>query len=238
MWGKNWGTMMWSSPSAAAAPTLGWIAMLLIVAVLACVAFWQIRRGRRWAARVLLLLPFLVPGAVNALSLPFVFTNGTPADATEVNANFEALSEGVNALEGSGNLITTTFDMNSFVDITPVGTRVPVSSFTLPPGNHLVTATLDAVVDGSGLCELVRSGSVTKLDVRNFSATLTPNFKPQQEILATFPVTLQAHVALGAEETVTLQCAASSTPTFSKLALQVRAARMTAHSVASLTVVP
>jgi hypothetical protein len=89
MWGQSWGQMIWGRTPAV--PALGaWGAILLGAVLLA----FGIRRLRGPRPRVLgalaLALAILLP--LSARALPFTFTNGTVADATQVNANFAALA--------------------------------------------------------------------------------------------------------------------------------------------------
>jgi hypothetical protein len=89
MWAKNWGQMVWGT--ALAVPGLGFWATLLLGALLALVAVRFLPRMRPWpTALVVVSFALLVPIAARAL--PFTFTNGTVADANQVNADFAAVS--------------------------------------------------------------------------------------------------------------------------------------------------
>jgi hypothetical protein len=74
--------------------------------------------------QVLGVLALLAPLSARALgSLPFLFANGTVADATQVNANFEALrAEGVSDAEtrvyGDGSAGALNIPINSILDWT------------------------------------------------------------------------------------------------------------------------
>lgn len=93
MWGEDWGSMIWTA-GALPVPMLSPFGLIGLAVLLACVG-WTIQRSRR-SAKVSVLM-VLVVGAVlplatfAAVSLPHVFVNGTVADATEVNANFQTL---------------------------------------------------------------------------------------------------------------------------------------------------
>lgn len=90
MWGEDWGNLTWGSVISAQVPLGAWALLLLgfLVGVFAVRA-----KGHRANAMVIALAIFVVPAvALTATgALPFTFSNGTPADADEVNANFEAL---------------------------------------------------------------------------------------------------------------------------------------------------
>jgi hypothetical protein len=67
--------------------------------ILLCVAFIflglrSVRARPRTYGLVALVLALAIPLSAKALSLPFTFTNGTVADATQVNADFAALANG------------------------------------------------------------------------------------------------------------------------------------------------
>jgi hypothetical protein len=89
MWGQSWGQMIWGRGPAV--PALGFWSAVLLGAVLAVIGTRYLRsvrpRGLGWIA---LMVAWLIPASVWAV--PFTFTNGTVADATQVNANFAALT--------------------------------------------------------------------------------------------------------------------------------------------------
>ena len=108
MWGLNWGQMVWGQAQAAAVPAVGFWGMILLAAALGA---WGVRRLRgprpRVVGTVALVLALLVP--ISARALPFTFTNGTVADATQVNANFAAVVAGQGlAPTASSNLVDLT----------------------------------------------------------------------------------------------------------------------------------
>jgi hypothetical protein len=90
MWGQNWGQLVWGK--AAAVPVLGWWGALLLGAVLGVLGVRFLRKvPPRTAAWFVMALALLIPLAA-AANLPFTFTNGTVADANQVNANFAAVN--------------------------------------------------------------------------------------------------------------------------------------------------
>jgi hypothetical protein len=88
MWGQHWDTMIWGR--AASVPALSWWGVLLLGAVLGGVGVQYLRKARpRTIGLTVLALALAIP--LSARALPFTFTNGTVADANQVNANFAAL---------------------------------------------------------------------------------------------------------------------------------------------------
>jgi hypothetical protein len=105
MWGQAWGTMIWGT--APPVPAMGTLSLVLLGGLLALVARHAIRRGASARGTALLAAVATVGVAWSALAqsggmLPFTFSNGTVADATQVNANFTFLGNAVNALETQG----------------------------------------------------------------------------------------------------------------------------------------
>ena len=98
-WGEDWGTLTWGA-AIAAVPSMGKLAVLVLVLALGGLAARFIQRGRAVASLLVigLTLPMLAPVA-NAQTVPHIFTDGTPALASEVNANFQALASAVNVLD-------------------------------------------------------------------------------------------------------------------------------------------
>lgn len=92
MWGlADWGSMVWGG--GAPVPLLGPIGLVSLVASFLVGMHWSVRRtGRGRALRLGVLGLVALPlSAAVAVTLPHTFTNGTVADATEVNANFATL---------------------------------------------------------------------------------------------------------------------------------------------------
>ena len=91
-WGENWGEMTWGVTSIPVPMLNGWGLLLLSVALLA-VASLTISKRRRARMTLVMLVALALPLAAYAatISLPNTFVNGTPANANEVNANFDTL---------------------------------------------------------------------------------------------------------------------------------------------------
>lgn len=97
MWGiDSWGMMIWGG--ATPVPLLGPVGLLLM-AMSFLVGGYMMQDRRRLGrfsavgATVLIVMPL---AAVATITLPNVFTNGSVADADEVNANFDTLATAVN----------------------------------------------------------------------------------------------------------------------------------------------
>jgi hypothetical protein len=87
MWGQNWGKMVWGSATPAV-PAIGLWGALVLGCLLGMMAVLLLRSARK-TGLVVSLLVFLVPLSALA-SVPFVFVNGTIANATQVNADVAA----------------------------------------------------------------------------------------------------------------------------------------------------
>lgn len=134
MWGlENWGEMVWGSP--AAVPLLGpvGIAALISSFLLGAYLVKNRKRFRSFATLVAVVLLVLPMAAIATISLPHVFTNGTVADADEVNANLDAL-----AVAASHRTIPRAFG-NGPVDGTDIG---PLASRVLNIDKALADTTL------------------------------------------------------------------------------------------------
>jgi hypothetical protein len=89
MWGQQWGQMIWGR--LATVPATSFWSLLILGALLGAVGVRFLRGPRpRRLAMFVLVFAVLIPITVRAV--PFTFTNGTVADATQVNANFAAVA--------------------------------------------------------------------------------------------------------------------------------------------------
>ena len=91
MWGEVWGTLVWRG--AAAVPFMGPGGWLLLGAVLGVVGWSMLGRHPRIAGASVAIALLAVPVVGIALTVPHAFTNGTVADADQVNANFQAVED-------------------------------------------------------------------------------------------------------------------------------------------------
>jgi hypothetical protein len=88
MWGTNWGLMIWGGLTAV--PAIGFWGAVMLAALLGVMGVRRLRGRSRVIGAGTLLLVLLLP--ISARAVPFTFTNGTVADATQVNANFAAVA--------------------------------------------------------------------------------------------------------------------------------------------------
>jgi len=88
-WGENWGSMIWGS--VAAVPSLEGVGVWLLVISLFGAAAWRLRRRSTHASLMLVLLPLLPLLMAPHYTNWHAFTNGSVADADDVNENFDTL---------------------------------------------------------------------------------------------------------------------------------------------------
>jgi Phage Tail Collar Domain len=100
MWGELWGSMIWG---VVAVPMTGPIGLAFLIGLLmgASVVLHR-RRLTRTAAACAVLAITVGPlmALADQVSLPHSFTNATPAEAGEVNANFAVLRDAFNQTAG------------------------------------------------------------------------------------------------------------------------------------------
>jgi hypothetical protein len=127
MWGQKWGQMVWGV--ATAAPAIGFGGSMVLGALL--LWFGQRFLARRERHRAIgiaaLALAFVLPLGAALASIPFAFTNGTVADAVQVNTNFNALDGRVSTLEAFGPAVGIQRSSFSYTAVTS-----PAPSMTLP----------------------------------------------------------------------------------------------------------
>jgi len=99
MWGSDhWGEMVWGG--AAAVPLLGPYGFVAM-GICFLVGAWIVHNRHRthWLAMMTATVLAIGPLVALAVTLPHTFSNGTVADADEVNANFSALATEVDAVD-------------------------------------------------------------------------------------------------------------------------------------------
>jgi hypothetical protein len=140
--------MIWGR-AAASVPALGFWGVLLLGAVLGAVGVRLLRGARPRALGVLALaLAIAIPLSAGAVTL-ITFTNGTVADANQVNANFAALTPvsgfnqmtlGFTAIGSQSDLFTPSFVAPRAMTCT-VSVETSVVASSAPVGTALVRAT-------------------------------------------------------------------------------------------------
>ena len=103
MWGEDWGTMIWGG--AASQVPIGPWALVALGFVLGICA---LKAKTHLAARLIpVLIAVLLPVLVVSTPALITFVNGTVADADEVNANFQALADAIDAAASSSLTVAT-----------------------------------------------------------------------------------------------------------------------------------
>lgn len=149
-WGENWGEMIWGS--VAAVPTLGWMGLVLLLALLLVTVFWKMKRVSLKAGvtlSVLLLVPFLMAPHIttwNGLTW-YTFISGEVADAGQVNQNFSALADTLDVTVPNSFANSGIADANE-VNANFEALRLAVDTFT----NDFAAATQATQTAGSNAC--------------------------------------------------------------------------------------
>jgi hypothetical protein len=116
-WGQeNWGAMVWGqSAPIAPVPGLGWLGLTVLTLGLAATTAWTLRKRRGIVGLPVLLVLLAVPLVVAAGTVADLntFVNGTPADADQVNANFDAVEAAVNDNDSRITTAQSTADSNA-----------------------------------------------------------------------------------------------------------------------------
>ena len=97
-WGENWGEMVWGP--AVSVPSVPAVGLFVLALALLTTAAWRLRARKALHSALAILVVPMLAGVLSSpahaqVSVPHTFTNGTPADADEVNANFEAVVDGI-----------------------------------------------------------------------------------------------------------------------------------------------
>jgi hypothetical protein len=108
----------------------------MLIVLLAAGAMVAIHRDRRAMAMTLLLLVSVVPitAYASSVTLPYSFTNGTIAEAPEVNANFEAVKTSVDDNDGRIGLLEAKFGTNTSLAVAGTGGTCTLGEVWLTAG--------------------------------------------------------------------------------------------------------
>jgi hypothetical protein len=137
MWGQSWGQLIWGR--AAAVPGVSFWGAMLLGAGLLLLGRRLLARGSGRAQTLMLAAhAFLLPLSSALAALPFSFTNGTVADANQVNSNFSALDTRVSALQAK--TVGAVGVQRAFFTYTAVTNPQPSMTLSLGPGVYTFVA--------------------------------------------------------------------------------------------------
>jgi hypothetical protein len=149
MWGQLWGAMIWGPRGAPTVPFAGPFGLAGVALALLAIGYYVIsgrRSGRSLSALCAVLLA-LAP--ITAWAVPFVFSNGTIANAGDVNANFADLEGRILRLTASS--------------VSSVTNVAPNQATTLLLGAHLLCALTEVSVIPSSTGSLTDTCRVSPL---------------------------------------------------------------------------
>jgi hypothetical protein len=109
MWSQRWGTMIWTTATAVPGLSLGALAVLALLLLVVGYRAGQRKPLPRWAPWVVGVAAVVFPLAAawaTPITLPYIFANGTPADATQVNADFSTVVDAINGLKKETSVVT------------------------------------------------------------------------------------------------------------------------------------
>lgn len=146
MWGQSWGQMIWGSHATAVPAVPGGI-LLLLAGLLLFVGYRVGRRRHapRWMALAIglgvALVPIAIVHATSTFGVPISFTNGTVADANQVNQNFSAVATEINSLRNQTSVLTDCdFRARSSTQLVQCGSGQGGASLAAPGDNALMAA--------------------------------------------------------------------------------------------------
>ena len=162
--------MIWGQ--AALVPATGRAGTLLLGLLLGAISLHLIRSGRhrRWGVGLVAFALVLIPLSAGALALPFTFSNGTVADANQVNSNFDTVKT---AIEGGPAI----FMNRNFQNLTVSSSGTTVAKLMLPAGRYLMQVKLRYTASGM---DSVGSCVFQGVGIGGFDASanrLTPGFQ-------------------------------------------------------------
>lgn len=142
MWGENWGTVIWNA-GATSLPLMSPLGWMFLTGALTGAAILHFRKSLSKVKALIALtgivvLPLIAIG--QALPGSFIFENGTPADADQVNANFQGI------LNEVGRWHLTLYGSDSaynFDNSTPIPTEVTQAFCADEDGCRVTVAVLD-----------------------------------------------------------------------------------------------
>jgi hypothetical protein len=110
MWGLKWGQMIWGA-TAVAVPAVSGAALLLLSVLLLVVGYRMGKRQRapRWLPWLTGIGAALLPVAIvraTTFTVPVIFSNGTVADATQVNTDLSTIAAEIDRLRKQTAVVT------------------------------------------------------------------------------------------------------------------------------------
>jgi hypothetical protein len=161
MWGQKWGQMIWGRASTAV-PALPTGMLLLLGGLLLYVGY---RMGRQKRASRLLagmiglgiaLLPVAIVRATTVFGVLWTFTDGTVAEATQVNQNFQAVANEINNLRNQTAILT---DCDFRPRVSASSTECGLSN----GGTTIITPGADGALIGA--VRVPQNATITSVDV-------------------------------------------------------------------------
>jgi hypothetical protein len=198
MWGQKWGEMIWNRASAV--PAIGLWGALVLGCVIGMVAVVLLRSARKTGLLVSLLVLLLPLTAV--ATVPFVFTRGTIADASQVNTDFAAVipvrGRTTTSTSINGTAATYVFPTSSFTPQYDMNCIVTVQPF--------VAASSGSVISWNTAIKVGSTPSTGPSPGPGlFTMTAIPSIGPEQNYVSTFTemfsVTHGTSVSFGAQFT-------------------------------------
>ena len=119
-WGENWGSMIWGA--AAAVPSLPAVGLFVLALALLSTAAWRLRARKALHSALAILVVPMLAGVLSSpahadVTVPNTLNNASVADAPAMNANFDAVLNGVNAALTTGPVsVPNTFSNGTTAD--------------------------------------------------------------------------------------------------------------------------
>lgn len=119
MWGEDFGTMIWGDALGVGVPSMtpfGWILVCALLMATGIFGLRLLRRDQLLRGMLVLVVGMAVPlvALATSITLPYVFVNGTVADADQVNANLDELVLESNAQDSR----LTALESSQITDVT------------------------------------------------------------------------------------------------------------------------
>ena len=206
VWGQDWGTMEWgaAAPPVPTLPTWG-LALLTILLLGAAMRFLKRGTLKCSATGVVMLLVLFSLTAMAAFNVTHTFSNGTIADADEVNANFTDIAAELAAKGGSLTVPNTFVNGNTAeaaemnANFTAVETRIVAAGGSLTVPNTFsdgttadatevnanftaVEASLDAMPPAGMVAIPAGTNTGTDPDSGAYNLTVTALFMDKYEV--------------------------------------------------------